>query len=84
MQQVFVFKWSQLTTILPSKNRILFEMPNLESRTPKQNDTVTVEGRTGSFAVIGIDAINKTVEVRATLAPFAVFRAPWTTITRTG
>ena len=84
MQQVFVFKWSQLTTILPSKNRILFEMPNLESRTPKQNDTVTVEGRTGSFAVIGIDAMNKTVEVRGTLAPFAVFRTPWATITHTG
>jgi hypothetical protein len=59
-------------------------MANLETRVPKQNDTVTVEGRTGSFAVIGIDAMNKTVEVRATLAPFAVFRAPWASITHTG
>ena len=38
----------------------------------------------GSFAVIGIDATNKTVEVKATLAPFAVFRAPWATISYTG
>jgi len=59
-------------------------MANLETRVPKHNDTVTVEGRAGSFAVIGIDAINKIVEVRATLAPFAVFRAPWATISYTG
>ena len=79
--------WSLVVTIdhiLLSKNCILFEMASLENRAPKQNDTVTVEDRTGSFEVIGIDAINKTVEVRATLAPFAVFRAPWTTITHTG
>jgi hypothetical protein len=56
------------------------EMANLETRTPKHNDTVTVEGRTGSFAVIGIDAINKIVELRATSAPFAIFNAPWATI----
>jgi hypothetical protein len=31
-------------------------MLSLEDRVPKQNDTVTVEGRTGSFVVIGIDA----------------------------
>jgi hypothetical protein len=55
-------------------------MANLETRIPKQNDTVTVKGRADSFAIIGIDAINKTVEVRASLAPFAVFRAPWATI----
>jgi hypothetical protein len=55
-------------------------MAIVETRTPKHNDTVTVEGRTGSFAVIGVDAINKIVELRATSAPFAVFRAPWTTI----
>ena len=59
-------------------------MASLENRAPKHNDTVTVEGRTGIFTVIGIDAINKTVEVRATLAPFAVFRAPWATIAHTG
>lgn len=59
-------------------------MANLETRVPKHNDTVTVEGRTGSFAIIGIDAIHKTVEVRAMLAPFGVFTAPWATITRTG
>ena len=56
------------------------DMANLETRVPKHNDTVTLEGGTGSFAVICIDAINKIVEVRATLAPFAVFRAPWATI----
>jgi hypothetical protein len=65
-------------------NRILFEMASLENRAPKQNDTVTVAGRTGSFAVIGIDAMNKTVEVRATSAPFAVFTASWATISYTG
>jgi hypothetical protein len=59
-------------------------MANIETRIPKQNDTVTVKGRADSFAIIGIDAINKTVEVRATLAPFGVFTAPWATITRTG
>jgi hypothetical protein len=73
-----------LTTILLSKNCILFEMASLENRVPKHHDTVTVEGRTGSFAVIGIDATNKTVEVRATLAPFDVFIAPWATIAYTG
>jgi hypothetical protein len=56
-------------------------MANVEPRAPKQNDTVTVKGQTGSFAVIGIDAINKTVEVRAALAPFGVFVTPWATIT---
>ena len=56
-------------------------MASLETRVPKHNDTVTLEGRTGSFAVIGIDAINKTVEVRATLAPYGVFVTPWATIT---
>ena len=56
------------------------EMAVLETRTPKHNDAVTVEGRTGSFAVIGIDAINKIVELRATSAPFAFFIAPWATI----
>ena len=56
-------------------------MASLENRAPKHNDTVTVADRTGSFVIIGIDAINKTVVVRATLAPFAVFRAPWATIT---
>jgi hypothetical protein len=73
-----------LTIFLLSKNCILFEMASLENRAPKHNDTVTVEGRTGSFAVIGIDAMNKTVEVRGTSAPFAVFRTPWATITHTG
>ena len=73
-----------MTTILLSKNGILFDMASLENRAPKHNDTVTVEGRTGIFAVIGIDAVNKIVEVRATLAPFAVFRAPWATISHTG
>ena len=59
---------------------ILLKMASLENRIPQHHDTVRVEGRTGSFAVIGIDATNKTVEVRGTSAPFAVFRAPWTTI----
>jgi len=60
------------------------EMATLETRTPKQNETVTVEGRTGSFAVIGIDTTNKTVEVRAMLAPFVVLIAPWATISYVG
>jgi hypothetical protein len=56
-------------------------MAILETRVPKQNDTVKVEGRTGSFVVIGIDAINKTVEVRASLVPFSVVKdVPWTTV----
>ena len=59
-------------------------MAILENRIPKQNDTVTVEGHTGSFVIIGIDAMNKTVEVRATLAPFGVFIAPWATIAHAG
>jgi hypothetical protein len=59
-------------------------MAILENRIPKQNDTVTVEGQTGSFVIIGIDAMNKTVEVRATSAPFAVFTASWATISYTG
>ena len=72
-------------TIIPAvKTCIMLDMANLETRVPKQNDTVTVEGRAGSFAVIGIDAVNKTVEVRGTSAPFALFRAPWATISYTG
>ena len=59
-------------------------MASLENRTPMQNDTVTVEGRTGRFAVIGIDAIDKTVEGRATFAPFGVLIAPWTTLSYVG
>jgi hypothetical protein len=59
-------------------------MAILENRIPKQNDTVTVEGHMGGFVVIGIDAMNKTVEVRATLAPFGVFIAPWATIAQAG
>ena len=51
------------------------DMANLETRVPKQNDMITVAGRTGSFAVIGIDTTNKIVEVRATSAPFDVFKA---------
>jgi hypothetical protein len=62
----------------------MFEMASLENRAPKQNDTLTVEGQTGSFVVIGIDAINKTVEVRATSAPFDVFKAPSATISYIG
>jgi hypothetical protein len=49
-------------------------------RVPKHSDIVTVEGRMGIFAVIGIDPINKTVEVRATSAPFIVFKSPWAAI----
>ena len=60
------------------------EMANLETRTPKHNDTVTVEGRTGSFPVIGVDTTNKTVEVRATVAPFVVLIAPWATLSYVG
>ena len=84
MQQVFCLSWSQLSTILLSKNCIMCEMASLENRAPKQNDTVIVEGQTGSFVVIGIDAINKTVEVRAKSAPFDVFKAPWATISYIG
>ena len=59
-------------------------MANLETRVPKQNDTITVAGRTGSFAVIGIDTTNKTVEVRAVSAPFVVLIAPWATLSYVG
>jgi AraC-like DNA-binding protein len=57
----------------------------LENRIPKQNDTVTVEGRTDRFLVIGIDSINKTVEVRTTSASFSasfvvVKGVPWTAV----
>jgi hypothetical protein len=62
-------------------------MAKFEARVPKQNDTVTVAGRTGSFAVIGIDAINKTVELRAIAEPTAptaptaiAFFVPWAII----
>jgi hypothetical protein len=55
-------------------------MDNRKTRAPKYNDTVTVEDRKGSFAVVGIDTVNKTVEVRAVSAPFAVFNAPWAAI----
>jgi hypothetical protein len=60
------------------------DMANLETRVPKQNDTITVAGRTGSFAVIGIDTTNKTVEVRATFAPFVVLITPQATISYVG
>jgi hypothetical protein len=55
-------------------------MAKFEPRVPKQSDTIMVAGRTGSFAVIGIDSINKTVEVRAASAPFGVVIAPWVAI----
>jgi hypothetical protein len=60
-------------------------MANLENRIPKKNDSVTVEGRKGRFLVIGIDSINKTVEVRTTSASFSasfvVFKdVPWATV----
>jgi hypothetical protein len=60
-------------------------MANLENRIPKQNDSVTVEGRKGRFLVIGIDSINKTVEVRTTSASFSgsfvvVKDVPWATV----
>ena len=60
-------------------------MANLETRVPKQNDSVTVEGRAGRFLVIGIDPINKTVEVRTTSASFSasfvvVKDVPWATV----
>jgi hypothetical protein len=57
-------------------------MAKLKTRVPKQHDTVTVKGRTGKFLVIGIDSINKTVEMRTTTtAPVAVLKdVPWTII----
>jgi hypothetical protein len=49
-----------------------------ESRAPKQNDTVMVEGRAGLFVVTGIDSTNKTVEVRTSSAPLVVVKdVPW-------
>ena len=50
-----------------------------ESRAPKQNDTVTVEGRTGRFVIVGIDSIHKTVEVKTTSAlPVVIVKGvPW-------
>jgi hypothetical protein len=56
-------------------------MTSPENRVPKQNETVTLEGRTGRFSVIGIDSINKTVEVRTVSAPVVVVKdVPWATI----
>jgi hypothetical protein len=56
-------------------------MANLENRVPTQHDTVALAGRRGKFLVIGIDSINKTVEVRTTSASFVVVKdVPWKTI----
>jgi hypothetical protein len=56
-------------------------MVNSENRVPKQHEMVTLAGRTGSFLVIGIDSINKTVEVRTTSASLVPVKdVPWTTI----
>jgi len=53
----------------------------LDNRVPEHNDTVTVEGRQGRFFVIGIDSINKTVDVRSASAPVVIVKGvPWTTI----
>jgi hypothetical protein len=38
------------------KTCIMIKMAKMDNRVPRQNDTVTVDGRTGSFAVIGIDS----------------------------
>ena len=56
-------------------------MENRENRVPTQHDTVALAGRKGNFLVIGIDSINKTVEVRTTSASFVVVKdVPWATI----
>ena len=56
-------------------------MEDPKNRVPKHNDTVTVEGRTGRFVVIGIDSLHETVEVRTTSAPITVVRdVPWSAI----
>ena len=56
-------------------------MIGIKDRLPQQHDTVTVEGRTGIFFIIGIDSIQKTVEVRAVLPPAGIVKdVPWTTI----
>jgi hypothetical protein len=48
---------------------------------PKQNDAITLAGRDGRFLVIGIDSINKTVEVRTMSNPVAIVKdVPWTTL----
>jgi hypothetical protein len=54
---------------------------SLENRVPKQNDTVTVAGRTGRLFVIGIDSINKTVELGTVSGPVVIVKGvPWTTM----
>jgi hypothetical protein len=47
---------------------------------PKMNDTVTVEGVNGKFAVVGVDACTKTALVQSTTTPPIVQRASWTTL----
>ena len=52
---------------------------SIKDRLPKQHDTVTVEGRTGRFVIVGIDSIHKTVEVKTTSAlPVVIVKGvPW-------
>jgi hypothetical protein len=48
---------------------------------PKLNDPVVVEGKTGTFVVIGIDTVKKIANVRTTAGPFIVHQGvPWSAI----
>jgi hypothetical protein len=48
---------------------------------PRLNDPVAIEGKTGTFVVVGIDTVKKIANVRSTTGPFIFHQdVPWSAI----
>jgi hypothetical protein len=53
----------------------------VEKPIPKLNDPVVIEGKTGTFVVIGIDNVKKIANVRSAAGPLILHQnVPWSAI----